>query len=255
MAVVRAEASRAAGQRTVARDALLQALEREPSAMLWLRLGAVEAELADAFAARNRHEAVTEHLALAIDAYNHAIAVEPDGEAPATALEATRDLTRHLLGLGMAQAAERRAAEGRVLAPNDPALALLHAEGLGKLGRNQELRLACVEGLAGLTRRADPLAAQLHLRHGQVLRKLKRPAEAVEALKAGLAGEVAAAPASCADLWYELAFAHADAAQREEALNASRQYVFWSLHDRMQKPRVAAVQALELGLGRRPGVH
>ena len=112
------------------------------------------------------------------------------------------------------------------------------------------MRAVCAEGLAGLNNPADPRYAALRLRHGQVLRKLKRAPEAIETLKAGLADEAAAPPARCADLWYELAFAHADAAQREEALNATRQYVFWSLHDRRQKQRVPAIQALELGLGK-----
>lgn len=248
LAVVRAEASRAAGQRTLARDGLLQALEREPTPELWLRLGAVEAQLAEAKGAKGDQAARTEHLALAIDAYQHAIATQPDGEGAAKALAATRALVEQLLKRNMVQAAERRAAEGRVLAPTDPQLSLLHAEALGRMGRDEDQRSACAAGLAGITSPADTRTAALHLRHGQVLRKLKRPAEAVETLKAGLAEEVAAPPARCADLWYELAFAHVDAQQREEALNAARQYAFWSQHDLRQKQRVPAIQALELGL-------
>lgn len=249
-AEIRAEALRAAGQRTLAAKALQQALEHHPTADLWLRLAAVEADLAEAKAKKGDRTVVGNHLVGALEAARHALALEPDGPAVARALEATADLAAHALKAGDVATAERRAAEGRVLAPQEPGLALTHAEALAKLGRWDEARQASLDGLAGVTEPGDPRHATLRLRHGQALRKLARHSEAIDTLKVGLAEETAATPARCADLWFELAFAHADAAQREEALNATRQYVFWSLHDRQQKARVPAIQELELSLAK-----
>ncbi len=249
-AEIRAEALRAAGQRTLAATALQQALEHHPSADLWLRLAAVEAELGEVKARRGERAKAGNHLVAALEASRHALALAPAGLAMARTLEATADLAAHALQAGDVATAERRAAEGRVLAPQEPGLALTHAEALAKLARWDEARQACDDGLAGVTNPGDARHATLRLRHGQALRKLGRPAEAIDTLKLGLAEDTAATPIRCADLWFELAFAHADARQREEALNATRQYVFWSLHDNQQKKRVPAIQELELSLAK-----
>lgn len=250
MAEIRAETLRTADQRTLAANALQQALEHHPSADLWLRLAAVEAELAEVRAKQRKRPEAARHHGAALEAARHALALEPDGPAVARTLEATTDLAAFAMAAGDAATAERHAAEGRVLAPHDPALALRHAEALARLGRWEDVRQACADGLAGVKDPADARHATLRLRHGQALRKLKRPVDAIEALKAGLAEDAAAPPGRCADLWFELAFAHADAQQREEALNATRQYVFWSLHDNQQKARVPAIQELELSLAK-----
>lgn len=247
LAAVGAEAAAAAGDRTTARAELLRALEHQPSPSLWHRLGTLELERA----AQDPPSVRPAHLGQALDAFRHALATAPVSPPPpafASVLEVTADLATLALQQGDVAQAQRYALEGTLLQPSHPGLGALLAESLMRQGQLEGARIACVRALRGLNAPNDPAHAPLCERLSSILRKQKRFGEAIAVIKEGLAPEVEASPAACASLHFTLAFAHAENGQREEALNAVRQYVFWSIHDKEQTARVTAAQELELSL-------
>jgi tetratricopeptide (TPR) repeat protein len=250
LAELRAESARAAGKPAEARRFLLQAIEHAPSSALWLRLASV-----DAAAARAPHVTVAQrrrHLSDALDASRHALAFEPEGPARRLLVSLHQELAAAHLGAGDAVRAEHFAAKGTMLAPHDPTLALCLADARLSRGRWDAAREACLAGLSGIARAADPRHASLRLRLGRALRKLDQPAVAVAALAEGLSDAASPAPRQAVELWYELAFAHAAADQREEALNAARQYGRLARHDPRGKGRAVEVQKLAASLAPAP---
>ncbi|MEB3330713.1 MAG: hypothetical protein VKQ33_15920 [Candidatus Sericytochromatia bacterium] len=246
LAALRAEAARAAGRTSEARRLLLQALEHAPSSALWLRLAAVDAAAGrdgKAPAAKRRR-----HLVDALEATRHALALEPDGPALAQLVRLHTELAEAHLAAGDAARAEHFAAAVAVLVPRDPSVAVLLAEARLARARWSEARDACLAGLTGLARQTDPRHASLRLRLGRALRKLNRPVEAVEALAVGTSAAASPAPRQAAELWYELAFAHAAAAQPAESLSAARQYAHLAPHDPRGKARASEVQQLVASL-------
>jgi tetratricopeptide (TPR) repeat protein len=156
------------------------------------------------------------------------------------------------LAAGDAVRAEHVAAAAAVLAPRDPDVALLLADACLVRALWGAAREACVAGLAGITRPSDPRHASLRLRLGRSLRKLGQPAEAVAALAVGVSDAASPSPRQAAELWYELAFAHLAADQREEALNATRQYARFAGQDPQGKRRATEVQQLAAKLAPAP---
>jgi tetratricopeptide (TPR) repeat protein len=250
LAELRAEAARAAGKPAEARRSLLQAIEHAPSSSLWLRLASVEAaagrDVRVPGAQRRRH------LADALDATRHAVAFAPAGPAFDQLVRLHTELAGAHLTAGDAVRAEHYAAGAAVLAPHDPTVAIVLAD--ARLARSQwaEARDACLAGLRGLGRAVDPRHASLRLRLGRALRRLEQPAEAIAALAVGVSDAAAPAPRQAAELWYELAFAHAAADQREEALSAARQYVRLAQHDPRGQARGPEVKHLAASLAPTP---
>ncbi|MEB3220908.1 MAG: hypothetical protein VKS61_02420 [Candidatus Sericytochromatia bacterium] len=250
LAELRAEAARAAGQMSEARRSLLRAIDHSPSAALWLRLAAVD----EAAAGRPRLAPAQRrrHLADALEATRHALAFDPSGPAVGHALRLHRVLAAAHLAAGDAVRAEHVAAAAAVLAPRDPAVALVLADACLVRARWGAARDACVAGLAGIVRPSDPRHASLRLRLGRSLRKLGQPAEAVAALAVGVSDAASPNPRQAAELWYELAFAHLAADQREEALNATKQYARFASQDPHGVRRAAEVQQLAAKLAPAP---
>lgn len=147
-----------------------------------------------------------------------------------------------------ARSMERFARAGLRLDPLNPALGLALSNALARVGQTTEAIEAAREALDGLAGPGDTLHAPLRERLGSLYRAQKRYAEAIVEFRRGLEPASHASPALVADLTYGLALAHAGNGDREEALNAIRQYVAASAHDARQSVRVAEVQTLELDL-------
>ncbi|MEB3196981.1 MAG: hypothetical protein VKP62_07225 [Candidatus Sericytochromatia bacterium] len=245
-AELRAELARASGKLGLARQALLQALEYGPQASLWLRLATVEAQLA--VTAQHRGIRAVTHLEAALDATRHALALEPTGPASERAIQISRDLAAALLAQRQASRAERVAQIATWLAPSHPQLSLVLAD--ARLAANHPAQAldACLAGLSGTAQPADAPYAPLRLRQGRALRQLGRHGEAIAALAEALSDAAAAKPVVVADAWFELTFAHAALNQREEALNAARQYVAASQYDPRRGGRAADVKRIELAM-------
>jgi tetratricopeptide (TPR) repeat protein len=243
MAELRAEAALAARKIPEAREALLQALEHRPVERLWLRLAAVELELADVpgtGAAQRRA-----HLVSALEATRHALSQAPEGPALSQAIQISQHLAQSHMRAQDARLAETVAAKALLLSPRHPELALLLADARRALKRSDDVVAACREGLAGVTDWASPSHAALRWRLGRELRRLGRHTEALDELAAGLT-EVAGAPKPlAAQMWYELAFVHAALDQREEALNAIRQNAELASFDPSRNARTQEVTTLE----------
>jgi tetratricopeptide (TPR) repeat protein len=184
----------------------------------------------------------------AIDAYRHALALSADDHDRALLLGASRERVELALAKGDAKAAAKGAAEALQMDPRNPALNLVLATALEKSADATGAIGACREGIKGLQGQGDPLHAPLRNRLGTLYQGQKRYNEAIAEFKAGLDDAVHATPAQSADLYYGLAVVHAANGDREEAINAIRQYVFWSMHDPHQAARVPQLQALELDL-------
>lgn len=243
MARLKAELAAADGQIGQARKLLKQALAKKSEAAGWAQLGALEVAQAEREPAHR-----TARLLAAQAAFRRALAHEADRETRGKLLGVHRALAEHALAHKDYAGAVRHASAALVLAPHNPWLGLALGSAQLKLGQYAEAARALTAALPGITAPHHPAHALLRLRHGQALRAEKRYAEAIETLRAALAEEVQAMPGRSAELYYELAFTLAENGQREEALNAVRQYVFWSQHDPLQGERVEKIQALELEL-------
>lgn len=242
MAELRGEAAIAARQLETAREALLQALEHRSEARVWRRLAGLELRLAnqkDGAPLQQGH-----HLKSAHDATRHALTLSPDGDAVKMATTIAIRLARHELEKGDAKAAEKVAAEALLLAPRNLDLTIARADALRALTRSEDVVVACREGLSGIADLAAPQHAELRWRLGRELRHLGRNAEALDALAAGLTDAVGAPKPLAAQIWYELAFVHAALEQREEAMNALRQYTVLASFDPNKKARSQSVIAL-----------
>ena len=248
MAELRAEAALAARKMPEARAALLQAVEHRPTERLWLRLAAVEQGLASVpgTSASQRRE----HLASALEATRHALSQAPEGLALSQAIQLSQQLAQNYVKAQDARAAEAVAAKAMLLSPHHPELALILADARHTLKRSDGVVAACREGLAGVTDWASPPHAALRWRLGRELRLLGRHPEALEELAAGLTEAAGAPKPLAAQMWYELAFVHAALAQREEALNALRQYAVLAFLDPNRTTRAQAVDTLESKLAK-----
>ncbi|MFP5500889.1 MAG: tetratricopeptide repeat protein [Candidatus Sericytochromatia bacterium] len=245
--MIKAELAQAENQLAPARQALSQALAgRAGDADAWRRLGELDHALAEADADRQ-----AEHLGRARESYRHMLALGR-GEARGALLTIHQAIADEANARGDFKRAAAAASQGRLLEAHHPGLALSHGTALAGQKRHQEAIAALHAGLIGLNGAAHPDHAALRERLGQIYRAQKRYAEAITELKTGLSQEAKAPPARCATLYYELAFALADHGDREEALDASRQYVFWSLHDPRQAERVEQIQKLESRLAGKP---
>ncbi|MDB5099170.1 MAG: Tetratricopeptide repeat [Cyanobacteria bacterium RYN_339] len=237
----KAELLAGAGSLAAARGLLAQA---PPSAGHWRRMAAWDRELA----AKAKGAERTACLDRAINAYRHALALSADDHDRALLLGASRERVELALAAGDAAAAAKGAADALQMDPRNPALNLALATALDKAADGTGAIAACREGLKGLAGPSDPLHAPLRNRLGGLYQVQKRYNEAIAEFKAGLDDVAHATPAQAADLYYGLAVAHAANGDREAAINAIRQYVFWSMHDPRQAARVPKLQALELDL-------
>lgn len=242
LAELRGQAAIAAEQFEPAREALLQAVEHRPEERIWLRLADVEMHLADS-QAKSPVKRVR-HLMAAHEASRRALTLAPDGEALKRTSEVALNLAQSQLALRDAKSAEAVAERAVLLSPGNPDLALVLADARRVLGRSEGVVDACREGLAGITNLSAPQHAGLRWRLGRELRQLGRHTEALDVLSAGLTEAIAAPKPLATQIWYELAFVHAALEQREEAMNALRQYTVLATFDPEKQARSQGLSAL-----------
>lgn len=243
LAALRAEAALAAGKTEKARESLLLALEHQADVTLWLRLSEVEHQLSRIHS-KNR-AARMKHLIAAHDAARHGLEQSPEGQAGKRLIAVTIELAQMHLSGKDAKAAETIVSRAALLDPAHPDLAMLLADARRVLKQPEGVIIACREGLDGIVELSDPRHAKLRWRLGRQLRELGRHQEALDELAKGV-GEASDAPKTlAAQIWYELAFVHAKLEQREEALNAIRQYATLARFDPHKTSRTKEVNALE----------
>lgn len=243
---LKAELAIAHGQRTAARQALLQAIEHQPTQALWARLGTVDEALARAAKPAERPA----HQQRAREDYAHALALGGDDAVRGHLLGLHKLLAEPSRDHGDWAGLHRLAAGALMLAPGNPSLSVLDGDALTQLGKAEEAKSAYEAALAGLTRPGTPAGAVVRQRLGDWHLAAKQYDEAVKWYREGLSPAVNANPPLTAGLYYGLTRALWESGKREEAVEAAHQYLFWSFHDPEESHRVPEIQKLESQLAK-----